>query len=122
MIRLASDPTPWVTKPRQTRANGLGHAQPTRVPASTSAGTNDIAREDWDLLFCAVRDRLRIAVGALPVCGVQPFALQSDASVRALVLDCVQALDQLHAALLSEGTRCPQHEPGHTGSGGVATV
>lgn len=122
MIRLASDPTPWVKIPRQTTPNGLGYAQSMSPPASAPAGASDITREDWDLLFRAVRDRLRIAVRTLPVSGAQPLTLQSDASVRVLVLECVQALDQLHAALLLERKRCQQLEPGHAGSGGVATV
>ncbi len=46
-------------------------------------------------MFCAVKDRLRLAVGAamtVPLNG-------SAAPVRATVLDCVDALDQLHLAL-----------------------
>ena len=103
MIRLASDPTPWVKMPSQTTPKGPGYAQATSAPASAQAGTSDITRDDWDLLFRAVRDRLRIAVRTLPVSGAQPLTLQSDASV--LVLECVQALDQLHEALLRERQR-----------------
>lgn len=55
----------------------------------------DITVDDWDAMLCAVRDRLRLAVGeamTVPLNG-------SAAPVRATVLDCVEALDQLHATL-----------------------
>lgn len=52
---------------------------------------SNIAVEDWDLLFCAVRLRLREAVGE---------SLRGpDAPLGTALLECVEALDQLHLAL-----------------------
>ena len=145
MIRLASDPTPWVKDLRWTTPNGVGYAQsrgvlatarltaidfsaavaPTTPATSTvvvaPAGTPDMtASEDWDLLFCAVKDRLRLTVGAdaLPASVPEQFGHARVASVRVIVLECVQALDQLHAALLGERSRRRALElNGHAGVG-----
>jgi len=64
-----------------------------------------ISVEDWDLLLLAVESRLRKAVGerlgALPETPQHSAAL-SASLVQATVLDCVTALEQLHAALKTE--------------------
>lgn len=71
------------------------------LPESTREGStlpsrlSDITVDDWDALLCAVKDRLRQAVGetmTVPLNG-------SAAPVRAMVLDCVESLDQLHLVL-----------------------
>ncbi|MDP2369482.1 hypothetical protein [Rhodoferax sp.] len=86
------------------------------------AGTPDMTvSEDWDLLFCAVLDRLRLTVGADAQAASAPeqIAPVGLASVRVTVLECVQALDLLHAALLRQRNRCESLvEPdGHAGVG-----
>jgi hypothetical protein len=69
-----------------------------------------IAVADWDLMFEAVRARLIDTVGArlgeLP--DVPHHSAELSASlVQAVVLDCVNALDQLHAALTRERSHRP---------------
>lgn len=65
----------------------------------------DIAIEDWDVLLCAVKARLRLMVG-------EPFAAMPESQgqdlvgrIRAGVLECVEALDQLHATQQHETSR-----------------
>ena len=67
----------------------------TRVGSTLPSRLSDITVDDWDAMLCAVKDRLRLAVGetmTVPLNG-------SAAPVRAIVLDCVEALDQLHVVL-----------------------
>jgi hypothetical protein len=54
---------------------------------------SEISIEDWDKLFHAVEDRLCTSVAA---------SLQADDKTRVTVLECVEALDQLHSALTRE--------------------
>ena len=55
----------------------------------------DVSIDDWDALLCAVMDRLRQTVGESLT---QPMN-GSAVPVRASVLECVEALDQLHTTL-----------------------
>lgn len=69
-----------------------------------------IAVADWDVMFAAVRARLLHSVGErlgeLP--DVPQHSAELSASlVQAVVLDCVGALDQLHAALRQERSQRP---------------
>jgi hypothetical protein len=69
-----------------------------------------IAVDDWDMMFEAVRARLIHTVGErlgeLP--DVPHHSAELSASlVQAVVLDCVNALDQLHAALTQERSQRP---------------
>jgi hypothetical protein len=66
--------------------------------------------DDWDVMFDAVRARLIRTVGErlgeLP--DVPQHSAELSASlVQAVVLDCVNALDQLHAALTQERSQRP---------------
>jgi len=63
-----------------------------RLPSAGPAGV--VARCDWNMLFRAVQDRLQRGAG----------------NARAEVLDCVSALDQLHATLTYELGRQAQLE------------
>jgi len=54
-----------------------------------------VSIDDWDALLCAVKDRLRQTVGESPT---RPMN-GSSIPVRDSVLECVDALDQLHATL-----------------------
>ena len=60
----------------------------------------DVAIEDLDLLFAAVSHRLRLIVD--PRVGSTG---EEAARIRASVLECVQAMEQLHATALHEVTR-----------------
>lgn len=50
-----------------------------------------LAADDWNILFDAVQARLKLAVAQSPANALQ-----------AVVLDCIMALDYLHAALKEE--------------------
>lgn len=65
---------------------------------------SDVAIEDWDVLFCAVKERLRLSVDDRR--GAAPESQPQDAADRicTTVLECIEALDQLH--------RTQQHELG----------
>lgn len=59
----------------------------------------DIAVQDWDVMFCAVLDRLSHSVDELaPAQTVLPMP-DPACQHQAVVLECVQALAQLHTAL-----------------------
>ncbi|MGJ7497691.1 hypothetical protein ACSFA8_21790 [Variovorax sp. RT4R15] len=70
--------------------------------------------EDWDALFLAVTARMRrTAQPALTLCASPEHKTVAD--MRAVVLECVEALEQLHAALACERadatTRAPATQP-----------
>ncbi len=69
-----------------------------------------IAVEDWDALFCAVQTQLKHAVGeqlgVLPQTSPRSIELAATL-VQAVVLDCVGAMEQLHAALKQERSQRP---------------
>jgi hypothetical protein len=65
----------------------------------------DVAIEDLDLLFAAVTARLKSL--ARPRSG---NAGAEAARIRASVLDCVQALEQLHVTAMHEVSRLHQFE------------
>lgn len=69
-----------------------------------------ITTEDWDALFCAVQTQLKHAVGeqlgVLPNTPTHSIKLAATL-VQAIVLDCVGAMDQLHAALKLERNQRP---------------
>jgi hypothetical protein len=64
--------------------------------------------DDWDLLFNAVKNRLRAAAAVRSQLGVSGLALVDAEAERAStilrdeVLECVRALDQLHAMRVRE--------------------
>jgi hypothetical protein len=74
---------------------------------------SDSLASHWDCLFGAVCERLRAQASALPAsCGADAGRDAADPSLlqlRDTVLDCVSALEQLHAArgrLIERGERC----------------
>ena len=84
----------------------LHPARSTVLPQQPSS----IPIEDWDALFFAVQTQLRHAVGEQ--LGVRPrtptHSIEMAATlVQAIVLDCVGAMDQLHAALKQERSQRP---------------
>lgn len=64
-----------------------------------AGAAGDLSVDEWDLLFDAVRERLRLTAGECPA--AQPGAHAHDpvGRIQASVLECVEALDQLHALL-----------------------
>ena len=76
--------------------------------------TNDVAVGDLDPLFRAVRDRLRAIAGDGLGPGCAPAVPETAQQVRANVLECVTALDQLYLTLLHEVARQRRHEPEST--------
>ena len=58
-----------------------------------------ISIEDWDLLFCAVTARLRQCANNLLYAGSLPQQTPSAISFSSEVLECVEAMAQLHAEL-----------------------
>lgn len=71
-----------------------------RLPASISI-------EDWNDLFSAVRTRLELAAGTLPA---RAQANDGVLRVRTGMLECVEALGQLHDMLGQERERCHRLE------------
>lgn len=66
-------------------------------PAGPQPAPLTIAEEDWSLLFSAVQDRLTRAVTAQTKAGAA-FSPALQALLQAKVLECVEALQQLHEA------------------------
>ena len=73
--------------------------------AMFTAEPMDLMVEDWDIMFRAVLERLRKTVDDGLV--TAPFLPRTDVSdsVHNVVLECVDALGHLHAALKHERTR-----------------
>lgn len=73
----------------------LAHAQQASSSLNTAVG-------DWDLMFRAVEERLRLAVGRVLVAtpGLEPQT--ATVLIQTIVLECVAALEHLHTALTHE--------------------
>lgn len=78
MIRLVPAPAPAQTGSPQSDA---------RPPPAAL----DISIEDWDVLFRAVQARLSLLADTPP-----------GGALKDAMLDCIQALDQLRAAMVEE--------------------
>ena len=82
--------------------------------ASSACAPMNISIEDWDTLFCAVEERLRRLVTerdagtSLPMHGL-------GGAVQGAMLECLTALDQLHAALIQERERAKAHGNSNVG-------
>jgi uncharacterized protein (DUF2267 family) len=76
------------------RAQSAELGQP-RTAAVLPMPIADISIDDWDALLNAVKARLRLTVDESPTWQSNVAA----APVRASVLECVDALEQLHLAL-----------------------
>lgn len=83
------------------------------VPAASASlpgRSCEIANGDWDAMFRAVESRLRQTVGERLALMAEPQPQDAAGRVQAVVLECVEALEQLHAALMLERDRCGQLE------------
>ena len=71
---------------------------------------SDVAIKDWDELLSAVKTRLKLTAGELPVATPELETHDTSSGVRASVLECVAALDQLQTTLTHELGRRHQLE------------
>ncbi|NMM04797.1 hypothetical protein [Polaromonas sp.] len=69
----------------------------------------EISPSDWDMLFRAVEERLKLSVGAGPASTAQ--GRDAPGRVQAVVLECVAELEKLHIALKQERR---QHDEGES--------
>lgn len=65
-------------------------------PAQPGA-TSDIPLEDWELLFAAVKSRLRDAVDHRLADAPEPQVRDAAGQLQAILLECIEALDRLRA-------------------------
>ncbi len=87
-------------------AHMVSDALPTALPMTPPPtlplwAQADVSIDDWDALLSAVKDRLRQTVGE----SLTRQLNGGTAPVQASVLECVDALDQLHATLSRELAR-----------------
>lgn len=78
--------------------------------AALSGPSREIANDDWDAMFRAVESRLRQTVGERLAVLAESQPQDAAGRVQAVVLECVEALEQLHTALMLERDRCGQLE------------
>ena len=130
MIAFASTPVP-VFMARQFTSSMMGSSggtlqpemgQSTEIPAGRHQASTplaglspdrglDIQPEDWDALYVAVQERLGMCVSKCCAHLTEPGAQQGAAQVQTVVTECLQALDQLRAALAIERYRSHAVEP-----------
>jgi hypothetical protein len=94
-------------QPTACAATRSGYAADSADTAARAIARNqrlEISTSDWDILFRAVEDRLRLSVGAKLAPTAQAPAQARDAAgrVQAIVLECVAELEKLHTALKQE--------------------
>lgn len=99
-------------RPAGTFPAALAFPPAGKAPAAEASHDElpSIGAEDWDVLFSAIELRLRQAVGEhlgqLP--STPAHSAQLSASlVQAVVLDCVDALHKLHAAIKHDRSQRP---------------
>jgi hypothetical protein len=120
MIRLADTPTPHVTQVAQSvldlfhskgALNDMYGSIPADQPnpASTSepvdiksTGHGNISHADWDELYHAIQVRLEHCVNDALDKAPQLAADERLAATKIAVMECVDAMRQLHAALILE--------------------
>jgi hypothetical protein len=83
-----------------TRSSYLADSADTAARATARNQRLEISTSDWDILFRAVEDRLRLSVGAKLASTTQ--ARDAAGRVQAVVLECVAELEKLHTALKQE--------------------
>ena len=92
-------------KSYQPTAAALGVRAPAdvvRLHAAAPCQPLEIATADWDILFRAVEERLRLSVGERLAATARAQPRDAAGRVQAIVLECVAALDKLHIALKQE--------------------
>ena len=96
----AGIPAPTLPAPHPVRPHGNGHAA-APAPAVAPDACADIPLEDWNDLFTAVKVRLRMLGQGLQ---------RPDGRTGLGLMECAEALDQLHTTLLHELARRRQSE------------
>lgn len=119
MIRLASTPEPHVPPARVLSSDSQASQASqekggTPDPAATVKAPQldspcAISSRDWDDLFKAVEERLRQSVTA-QAAAAQGLDNPKETALHAIVLDCLEALDMLHNALMRERSQRHQLE------------
>ncbi|MHB1201030.1 MAG: hypothetical protein ACYCZ6_16040 [Polaromonas sp.] len=108
-IRPASTPEGYAPE-AGSAASDMPRSGSTALPTQAI----DIAIDDWNVLFRAIEDRLRLTVGGDPLANALTTtdapAHEAAVGVRTIVLECVAALEQLHTALTHERGRREQLE------------
>lgn len=95
-------------------ANVLVVGVSTPAPASAAAPAGTADELDWDSRFSAIQSRLRHCVGEhLDVAPLVPGDLVAlnRSLVQAIVLDCVEGLEQLHQTLQQQRGQPPCAPP-----------
>jgi hypothetical protein len=77
------------------------------TPADGGVSRLDITAEDWDALFDAVLQRLRQAVGEVRAMSAAFSGSDPACLNQTIVLECADALAQLHAALKHDRAYTP---------------
>ena len=96
---------------RKAADTDTGDAVPVLAASASRPGRScEIANNDWDAMFRAVESRLRQTVGERLALIAEPQPQDAAGRVQAVVLECVEALEQLHTALMQERDRCGQLE------------
>jgi hypothetical protein len=106
-------PKSSMARPDATSAHDQERAQSRDIPRSERAvvcpagvlvapprSQCDIAIADWDILLCAVKERLRDSVSQPFATPLEPHLHDHAERIKSSVLECVDALDQIHQALL----------------------
>lgn len=112
--RSRAQPSPVLSRLTEEllRGAGCGCAEPSGsgpqalhvCPSHAAAAPSlEIEIVDWDALFRAVEERLRRTVAERPARSGGPY--DPVGRIQHIVLDCVEALDLLHAALAAERAR-----------------
>lgn len=71
---------------------------------------NNISPADWDDLFLAVQERLRNCVDDTLLVAPELRPTERQAVMKTTVLQCIEAMQQLHAALTLERKRLPRKD------------
>jgi hypothetical protein len=88
------------------RRSASAQARPPTQPCPPT----QIPLEDWDVLFGAVKARLRQTVDQRLADANEPYLRGAVGRMQAIVLECANALDLLHAAPLNQPGRQQRSE------------
>jgi diguanylate cyclase (GGDEF)-like protein len=70
----------------------------------------DIKVADWEVLFNAVKARLRLCVGTRPACAAGSSVLEAASVIETHVLECMTVLEQMQATWLRDRRRLQELE------------
>lgn len=87
-----------------------GHASEASTAPALDGASTDVAMDDWDDLFRAVKARLRRIVAERPGAKTETDLQDALSQIRTGVLECVGAMEQLQSTLVHEASRRHQLE------------